>query len=58
LINLYPDTLEGTGTVINKIKNEKADITTDPVKSKTSSDPTTKGYTQQNWKTWMKFISS
>jgi hypothetical protein len=24
-------------------------------KSKTSSDPTTKDYTQQNWKAWMKW---
>ena len=24
-------------------------------KSKTPSDPSTKGYTQQNWKTWMKW---
>jgi hypothetical protein len=26
------------------------------MKSKTSSYPTTKGYTQQNWKAWMKFL--
>jgi hypothetical protein len=26
-------------------------------KSKTPSDPSTKGYTQQNWKTWMKWTS-
>ena len=40
--------------LINKIRNEKGDITTEPEEIKTSSDPTTKGYTQQNWKTWMK----
>jgi hypothetical protein len=40
--------------LINKIRNEKRDITTDPEEIKISSDPTIKGYTQQNWKTWMK----
>ena len=49
--------------LINKIRNEKGDITTEleeiqNIKSKTSSDPNTKGYTQQNWKTWMKWITS
>jgi hypothetical protein len=34
--------------LINKIRNEKGDITTDPEVIQTSSDPTTKGYTQQN----------
>jgi hypothetical protein len=43
--------------LITKIKTEKGDITTEtknpPPKKK--SDLTTKGYTQQNWKTWMKW---
>jgi hypothetical protein len=39
---------------INKIKNEKGDITTESEKIK-SSDPTTKAYTHQKWKTWMKW---
>jgi hypothetical protein len=42
---------------INKIRNEKGDITTEYEeiqKSKASSGPTTKGYTQQNQKTWIK----
>jgi hypothetical protein len=38
---------------INKIKNEKRDIKTKEIQKK-SSDPTTKGYTQQNWKIYMK----
>ena len=33
--------------LINKIRNEKGDLTTDPEETKTS-DPSTKGYTQQN----------
>jgi hypothetical protein len=37
--------------LINKIRNEKGDITPDPEKSKRPSDPSTKGYTQQNWRT-------
>jgi hypothetical protein len=37
--------------LINKIRNEKGDITTDPEGTKIPSDPSTKGYTQQNWKT-------
>jgi hypothetical protein len=41
---------------INKIGNEKGDITTktEEIKKK-SPDPTTKAYTQQNWKIWMKW---
>jgi hypothetical protein len=41
--------------LINKIRNEKGHIQDILRKSKTSSDPTTKGYTQQNWKIWMKW---
>jgi hypothetical protein len=44
--------------LINKIRNEKGDITTDPEEIQKSSDPTTKGYTQQNWKMWMKWTTS
>jgi hypothetical protein len=39
---------------INKIRNEKGYITTETGNSKKSSDPTTKAYTQQNRKIWMK----
>jgi hypothetical protein len=36
--------------LINKIRSEKGDITTEILKKfKTPSDPSTKGYTQQNW---------
>ena len=34
--------------LFNKIRNEKEDITTDPEEIQTPSDPSTKGYTQQN----------
>jgi hypothetical protein len=44
--------------LFNKIRNEKEDITTDPEEIQTPSDPSTKGYTQQNWKTWMKQTTS
>jgi hypothetical protein len=40
--------------LITKIRNEKGDLIIEPEKTKTSSDPTTKAYTQQNWKSWMK----
>ena len=33
-----------------KIRNEKGDITMDTVEIQKPSDPTTKSYTQQNWK--------
>jgi hypothetical protein len=37
--------------LINKIRNKKGDKTTQSEKfEKKSSDPTTKAYTQQNWK--------
>ena len=42
--------------LITKIRNEKGNITTEP--EEIQSDPTTKGYTQQNWKTWMKWTIS
>jgi hypothetical protein len=40
--------------LINKFRNEKGDMTTDPEESKTASDSSKKGYTQQNWKTRIK----
>jgi hypothetical protein len=39
---------------INKIRNEKEDITTETEEIKKSLDPTTKAYIQKNWKIWMK----
>jgi hypothetical protein len=42
--------------LINKIRYER-ETTSDPEESKTLSDPSTKGYTQQNWKTWMKWTN-
>jgi hypothetical protein len=41
---------------INKIRNEKGDITKKQKNFKTSSDSLTKSYAQQNWKIWMKWI--
>jgi hypothetical protein len=41
--------------LINKIRNENGDITKVLKKYKTPSDHSTKGFTQQNWKTWMKW---
>jgi hypothetical protein len=35
---------------INKIRNEKGDIPTEAMEIQKSSDPTTKVYTQLNWK--------
>jgi hypothetical protein len=43
--------------LINKIRNEKGDITTDPEEIQNTIRSSTKGYTQQNWKTWMKWTS-
>jgi hypothetical protein len=40
---------------INKIRNEKGDTTETEEILKNSSDPTTKAYIQQNWKTWIKW---
>jgi hypothetical protein len=40
---------------INKIRNEKGDITTETEEIQKSSDPTTKAYTHQKWKIWMKW---
>ena len=49
LIGGYRDNIQ-----TNKIINEKREITTECRKFKKSSDPTTKFYTQQNWKMWIK----
>ena len=44
---------------INKIRNEKGDITTETEEiKKKSSDPTTKAYTQHNWRIWRKWTIS
>ena len=43
--------------LINKIRNEKGDITTNPEKIQKTSDLFIKGYTQQNRKTWMKWTN-
>jgi hypothetical protein len=43
--------------LINKIRNEKGDIATDPEEIETPLDPSTKGYTLQNWKTWVKWTN-
>jgi ABC-type uncharacterized transport system fused permease/ATPase subunit len=40
--------------LINKIRNEKGEITTE-TEEKKKSDPIRKGYTHQNWKIWMKW---
>jgi hypothetical protein len=46
-------------TQINKVRNEKGDITTEHEEiQKNSSDANTKTYTQQNWKTWIKWTIS
>jgi hypothetical protein len=48
LTRRYRDSIQ-----INKIRNEKGDITTEieEIKKKKTSDPTIKAYTQQNWNT-------
>ena len=43
---------------INKIRNEKGDITTETEEIQKLADLTTKAYTQQNWKICMKWIIS
>ena len=44
-------------TQINKIRNEKGNITTDPEEIKTPQILLQKAITQQNWRTWMKWTS-
>jgi hypothetical protein len=44
--------------LINEIRNEKGDITTKQEEIQNISDPTTKDYTQQNWRTWVKWTIS
>jgi hypothetical protein len=41
--------------LINKISNEKGNITTKSEEIKKKSSDHKKAYTQQNWKTWMKW---
>jgi hypothetical protein len=43
--------------LINKIRNEKGDITTDPEEIQNTNRSFYKSYTQQNWKTWMKWTN-
>jgi hypothetical protein len=43
---------------INKVRNEKGDITTDPEEIQNNIRSSTKGYTQQNLKTSMKWTNS
>jgi hypothetical protein len=40
--------------LINKIRTEKGDITTDPEDIQNTIRSFYKGYTEQNWRTWMK----
>jgi hypothetical protein len=42
--------------LINKIRNEKGDITTETEETKNLPDPTIKAFTQQNWKISMKWM--
>jgi hypothetical protein len=43
--------------LMNKIEMKRETQQQILKKSKTPSDPSTKAYTQQNWKTWMKWTS-
>jgi hypothetical protein len=43
--------------LINKIRNEKGDITTDPEAIQNTIRSFYKSYTQKNWKTWMKWTN-
>jgi hypothetical protein len=43
--------------LINKIRNEKGDITTDTEEIQNTIRYVYKGYTQQNWKTWMRWTN-
>jgi hypothetical protein len=43
--------------LINKVRNEKGAIKQILKKSQTQSEPSTKGYTRQNWKTCMKYTN-
>jgi hypothetical protein len=43
--------------LINKIRNEKGDITTDPEEIQNNIRSFYKCYTHQNWKTWMKWTN-
>ena len=39
---------------LNILNNKVDDVMSHEIITLFSSDPSTKGYTQQNWKTWMK----
>jgi hypothetical protein len=43
--------------LINKIRNEKGNITTEPEEIQNTIRSFYKCYTQQNWKTWMKWTN-
>ena len=43
---------------INKLRNEKGDITTETEEIQKSLDPTTSAYTQYNWRIWRKWTVS
>jgi hypothetical protein len=43
------------GILINKIRNEKGDITSEPEEIQNLNK--SNAYTQQNWKTWMKWTN-
>jgi hypothetical protein len=43
--------------LINKISNEKGDITTNPEEIQNTIRSIYKSYTQQNWKTWTKWTN-
>jgi hypothetical protein len=44
--------------LFNKIRNEKGDTTTDPEEIQNTIRSFYKSYTQQNWKTWIKWTNS
>jgi hypothetical protein len=45
------------GILINKIRNEKGNITTDPEEIQNTIRSFYKDYTQQTWKSWMKWTN-
>jgi hypothetical protein len=47
----------GNSILINKIRNEKGDITTDPEEIQNTIRYYNEGYTLQNWKIWMKWTN-
>ena len=53
VIRGYRDSIQ-----INKVRNEKGDITTETEEIQKSSDLTTKAFTQHNWRIWRKWTLS